>query len=104
MSNIWPSADLFELMESLQIIEMRGESFRLSQRFKEFVKELDPQKLNSCIEIMIQRGFLPEPETEDVHRVYFYMALVALWDPSLPTDEHETASIFLSAMSRARAR
>ena len=104
MINIWPSSDLFELMEGLKIIEMHAEGFRLSPSFIDFIEVLDSKKVNWAVEDMVKKGILPEPETEDARRVYFYMVVVALWDSSLPADETQTAALFLSAMSWAMGR
>ena len=104
MSNIWPSSDLFELMESLYIIEISGKLVRLRPEFKDFVKGLDSQKVLRVVADMISEGIIPEPETKEMHRVYYFMAIMALWDSSLPDDETEAAAFFLSAFSWALDR
>lgn len=99
MSNVWPSSDLFELMEGLEIIETRGEAVRLSPVFQDFVKSLDSQKVRQVIGNMISEGVIPAPETKETYRVYFFRVVVMLWDSSLPEEENETAALFLSAFS-----
>jgi len=104
MIDIWPSADLFELMESLKIIENWGEVFRLSPEFIDFIEGLDFQKVDWAVGDMIQKGLLPKPEAEEKRRVYFFMCLMVLWDSSLIVEEIQAAAHFLSAMSWAMGR
>lgn len=101
MTSIWPSSDLFELMEGLDIIETRGKGVRLRQEFKDFVKGLDSQMVLRVFASMISEGVISEPETKEMRRVYFFWVVVTLWDSSLPEDETEAAALFLSAFSWA---
>ena len=101
MSDIWPSSDLFELMESIAIIEIRGNGFRLSSEFKDFVKGLDFQKISQVAREMVADGVFTEPETKDTRQVIFFLVVVMLWDSSLPEEETETAALFLSAFAWA---
>ena len=98
MSNVWPSSDLFELMEGLEIIETRGEAVRLSPVFQDFMKSLDSKMVRQVIVDMISEEVIPAPEKE-TYRVYFFRVVVMLWDSSLPEEENETAALFLSAFS-----
>ena len=99
MINIWPSSDLFELMESISIIEIRGNGFRLSSEFKDFVKGLDFQKVRQVAREMVAGGVFTEPETNETRQVMFFFVVVMLWDPSLPDEETEAAALFLSAFA-----
>ena len=99
MITVWPSSDLFELMESLKIIKRRGEDIRLSPVFKEFVEGLDYQKVNLFIEQMFKEGVFPKTEMKEIRLVNFFMVVMRLWDSSLTENETQAAAIFLSAFS-----
>jgi len=101
MSGVWPSSDLFELMEGLEIIELRGNGFRLSSEFKDFVKGLDFRKVSQVAREMVAEGVFTEPETNETRQVIFFFVVLMLWDSSLPEEETEAAALFLSAFSWA---
>jgi len=104
MIDIWPSSDLFELVCGLKIIETREEGVRLSPEFIGFIEGVDSQEVNRAVEDMVKKGVIPEPEAEEARRVYFFMALMVLWDSSLPIEEMQAAAHFLSAMSWVMGR